>query len=204
MVELCILNNRMFLVARISSDCFESFSKMNWWIHCGQGLIGSFDLPWSKWSRITDPDPDHIKGTHPKTVLDSESHSMDSGFLVLDSSFFHWNLNSRFHSLMGFRIPWAVFWIPKPRISDSTRKKFHGLQNSDSLTRSDTPICSNLCESLPCQTESKGVLKLTKQSCIFSRWPWTHLSIRVRKVRTWSDVRFFGKKLNRFEIYEVR
>ena len=124
MVELCILNNRMFLVARISSDCFESFSKMNWWIHCGQGLIGSFDLPWSKWSRITDPDPDHIKGTHPKTVLDSESHSMDSGFLVLDSSIFHWNMNSRFHSLMGFRIPWAVFWIPKPRISDSTRKNF--------------------------------------------------------------------------------
>ena len=25
-----------------------------------------FDLLWSKWSQITDPDPDHIKGTHPK------------------------------------------------------------------------------------------------------------------------------------------
>ena len=39
--------------------------KMNWWIHSGQGFIGSFDLPWSKWSRITDPDPDpdHPKGT---------------------------------------------------------------------------------------------------------------------------------------------
>ena len=24
-----------------------------------------FYLPWSKWSRITDPYPDHIKGTHP-------------------------------------------------------------------------------------------------------------------------------------------
>ena len=29
------------------------------------GFIGSFDLPWSEWPRITDPDPDHLKGTHP-------------------------------------------------------------------------------------------------------------------------------------------
>ena len=29
------------------------------------GFIGSFDLPWSEWSRITDPDTDHLKGTHP-------------------------------------------------------------------------------------------------------------------------------------------
>ena len=28
--------------------------QMNRWIHSGQGFIGSFDLPWSKWSRITD------------------------------------------------------------------------------------------------------------------------------------------------------
>ena len=34
------------------------------------GVIGSFDLPWSKWSRITDPDPDHPKGTHPKKSPD--------------------------------------------------------------------------------------------------------------------------------------
>ena len=40
--------------------------QMNWWIHSGQGFIGLFDLPWSKWSRITGPDLDHIKGTHPK------------------------------------------------------------------------------------------------------------------------------------------
>ena len=104
-------------------DHSDMVDKMNWWIHSGQGFIGSFDLPWSKWSRITDPDPDHIKGTHPKTVLDSESHSMDSGFRVLDSSLFHWNLN--------------------------------------------TPIWSNLCKNPLCQTESKGVLKLTKTSVYF-------------------------------------
>ena len=29
------------------------------------------------------------------------------------------SLDSGFRSLVGFRIPWAVFWIPKPRIPDS-------------------------------------------------------------------------------------
>ena len=29
------------------------------------GFIGSFNLSWSEWSRITDPDPNHLKGTHP-------------------------------------------------------------------------------------------------------------------------------------------
>ena len=32
-----------------------------------------------------------------------------------------WNLDSGFQSLVGFRIPWAVFRIPKPRFA-STRK----------------------------------------------------------------------------------
>ena len=31
---------------------------------------------------------------------------------------------STFQSLVGFRIPWAVFQIPKPRILDFTRKNF--------------------------------------------------------------------------------
>ena len=34
-------------------------------IHSGQGFIASFDPQWSKWSRITDPDPDHPKETNP-------------------------------------------------------------------------------------------------------------------------------------------
>ena len=33
-------------------------------------------------------------------------------------------LDSGFQSLVGFRIPSAGFWIPKPRIPDSTTKKF--------------------------------------------------------------------------------
>ena len=30
----------------------------------GSGFIGSFDLPWSKWCRITNPNRNHPKGTH--------------------------------------------------------------------------------------------------------------------------------------------
>ena len=47
-----------------------------------------------------------------------------TGFTVVDSSLCEWNFNSGFQSFVGFRIPWAVFRIPKPRIPDSTSKIF--------------------------------------------------------------------------------
>ena len=46
--------------------------QMSQWILSKvDSLIGSFDLTWSKCSRITDPDPDpdHLKGTHPKCYM---------------------------------------------------------------------------------------------------------------------------------------
>lgn len=42
--------------------------QRNRWIQSGQGLGSSFDAPWSKWSWYTDPDLDHAKWLHPKTV----------------------------------------------------------------------------------------------------------------------------------------
>ena len=76
-----------------------------------------------------------------KTSWDSGFHAVDSGFQVLDSSLGQWNLDSGFQSLVGFRIPWAVFRIPKHRIPDSfscipdsTSKNFPQLRNPDSLT----------------------------------------------------------------------
>ena len=52
-------------------------------------------------------------------------HSLDSGFhgdrfRILCQ----WTVFSRFLSLAAFRNPWAVFWIPEPRISNSTSKDF--------------------------------------------------------------------------------
>ena len=41
--------------------------QINWWILVPSGFICSFDLPWSERSQITDPAPDHLKGTHPKS-----------------------------------------------------------------------------------------------------------------------------------------
>ena len=59
----------------------------------------------------------HVKKA--KTVLDSGFHAMDSpGILILRQ----WNLDSGYQSLLWFRIPWAVFWIPKARIPDCTAK----------------------------------------------------------------------------------
>ena len=43
------------------------------------------------------------------------------GFRIPGSGFWilcQWHLDSSFQSLVGFRIPWAVFQIPKPRIAD--------------------------------------------------------------------------------------
>ena len=51
-----------------------------------------------------------------KTVLDSGFHAEDSGF----------------QSLVGFRIPWPVFRIPKPRIPDHPQVKIFRIPN---LTR---------------------------------------------------------------------
>ena len=51
--------NQRSEIARIMVD------QMSQWILVQNGFIGSFNLPRSEWSRITDPDPDNLKGTHP-------------------------------------------------------------------------------------------------------------------------------------------
>ena len=63
-------------ITRIMADQMNRWILVQSGIHSWQGFIGSFDLPWSEWSPITDPDPDHPKGTHPKTV----SRSLSSRF----------------------------------------------------------------------------------------------------------------------------
>lgn len=46
-------------------------------MHPGKGFIGSSDVPCSESSRIADPDPRHLNGTHPginQVVLESTSY----------------------------------------------------------------------------------------------------------------------------------
>ena len=50
-----------------------------------------------------------------KTFLNSRFHPLDPGFKKVDS---------RFQSVVRFRIPWFVFRIPKPKIPGSTNKHF--------------------------------------------------------------------------------
>ena len=69
--------------------------------------------------------------------MDSGFHAVDSGFHVLYSSICQWNLDSGFQSFEAFRIPLAVFRIPKPRIPDSTSKNFSYSPNLDFLIWGD-------------------------------------------------------------------
>ena len=84
-----------------------------------------------------------------KTVLDSRFHAVDSGFQALDSSLRQWNLDSRFRSLMGFRNPWAVFWVLKTRILGLQKQHFPGFRNQNSMTWGDTgegrTLASDFC-----------------------------------------------------------
>ena len=82
-----------------------------------------------------------------KTDLDSGSHSMDSGFRVLDSSLFQWNLDSRFHSLMEYlssildsKALDSGFHIKIFPDSGSYKQKFSRFRNPDSLTWSEVQV----------------------------------------------------------------
>ena len=87
-----------------------------------------------------------------ETVLDSTFHAVDSRFQVQDFWFFKWNLDFGFQTLLGFRNPWAVFRIPKPRIPDSTAKMWWIPDPTKSKPFSDSRIRG---ESLhPCSTVS--------------------------------------------------
>ena len=56
-----------------------------------------------------------------KGILDSlESWFQGDRFSILCQ----WDLYPRFLSLAAFRNPWAVFWIPEPRVSNSTSTDF--------------------------------------------------------------------------------
>ena len=66
---------------------------------------------------------------------------MDSRFQELDSSLCQWNLDSRFQSLVGFRIPLAVFRIPMPRLFDFTRQKITWGEVMDGTHQLDKSSC---------------------------------------------------------------
>ena len=59
--------------------------------------------------------PPHVKEC---VTVNSGFHSVDYWILCQT------NLDSQVQSLVGFQIPWTVFWIPKARVPDSTSKTF--------------------------------------------------------------------------------
>ena len=72
---------------------------------------------------------------------------MDSGFRVLDSSLFQWNLDSRFHSLVGYlssildsKALDSGFHIKILPDSGSHNQKFARFRNPDTLTWSEVQV----------------------------------------------------------------
>ena len=63
--HVCFAQTHQFSVRSFEMIWIRMVDQMNRWILVKSGFIGSFNLPWSEWSRITDPDQDHLKGTHP-------------------------------------------------------------------------------------------------------------------------------------------
>ena len=106
---------------------FKVVALVWWFLKSGYSNTKAWNY-WHSWI--------FFHGTSPyvsesETVLDSGFHAVDSWFQVLDSGLCHWNLDSGFQRLVGFRIPWGVFRIqslafriPKPSIPDSTSKCF--------------------------------------------------------------------------------
>ena len=108
-----------YLLPNVSLDQFQFQNVPVWWIHSREA-----GHPW------------HFRPMESKTVLYFGFHAVDSGFQVLQSGF---------QSETVFRIPWAVFWNPKPRdsglnskiswIPESVHKrKFPQVRNPDSPT----------------------------------------------------------------------
>ena len=82
-----------------------------------------------KGRNFTTVEPLHNGHLPPCKGIQAQSRMLDSTPWIPDSRYwipdlFQWNLDSGFQLLVGFRIPWAVLRILRPRIPDSTRKNF--------------------------------------------------------------------------------
>ena len=61
-----------------------------------------------------------LRNTKQSWILDPIPWIVDSGCWI--PIFFQWNVDSGFHALVGFWSTWALFWIPKSWIPDTTSK----------------------------------------------------------------------------------
>ena len=93
--------------------------QMNLWIHSGQGFIGSFDLPWSKWSQTADPDPDHPKGTQPKS-RPQRVNSYKLNLFIADTAVIRWI---------------CIGWIPSILAGELCRMKSQSLHTKQRFAK---------------------------------------------------------------------
>ena len=105
------------LISRQSRQVSLEFLVLT--VYCFRDWVSVFGFQFLNFNEMIErrarkDSPLYCKKIQDLTILDSGFYTMDSGFQVLDSSLCQWNLDSGFQS----GIPWAVLWIPKPRIPD--------------------------------------------------------------------------------------
>ena len=94
---------------------------------------------------------------------------MDSEFKVLDSSLCRLNLDSGFQSLVGFRIPCAVFRIPKPMIPDSLKRgRFCSSEDGVDISKCINTKISKACVLLMLMFMSRPSSLAHKLVCVAS------------------------------------
>ena len=107
---------------RILLGRMRTCSSKHWDDQCCQPLLFSYR------NSIPDSTGSHVAGAsvaYENQALREFKKVLNYGFRNPGAEFqilWLWNLDSRFQLLVGFTIPWAVFRIPKTRISDFTVK----------------------------------------------------------------------------------
>ena len=107
---------------------------------------------------------------------------MDTGLQAVVSGFripCQWNLDSRFQSLAGFRIPWVEFWIPKLRNPDSTNSAWISIPQTDYLIYLGRPNRLDISPSKYRPWTTFGIENISNRrvicNYIYKNFNWCHL-----------------------------
>ena len=97
--------------------------------------------------------------------------------------FWQWNLDSGSQSQVGFRIPWAVFQIPKPRIPDSTIQTFRFKISRAKTSRIALITVHGANSTIQ---ENLWMFALTWASSALQNHDWTTTSIQITLLIHWT------------------
>ena len=113
-----------------ANHLYKRLFRLSWKSYCISNMASKCGKNWKKWytcRRRVYPLFGFYRSLIGFLACERKSgfHAVDSGFQVMDAGF---------QTLVGFRIPWAIFWIPKPKIripqAKFSRIPYHGARSS--------------------------------------------------------------------------